>query len=289
MRARSTTAQVFGALAFGALLSAAPAAAASPALQVGPAVRVGLGTAPQVAVFADGAFVVVWSGHSASGAATLHARLFDRAGAPKSGEIELLRPAGQVLDGVAALPNGFVAVWEQANGHGLGSVLARVWNRRGAPLTAPFKVHADSPYDRCCAQVAAGPGSGFTVAWSSAIGGPRDRGYTSIVDRRPFDAAGRPLGPEPVDPPVDNSTPYPFELDQNFPLGLTVDSEGRAASVDLDEADDWTVDLVRGGGTVRLEPTPDFVAQYEVTASLQPGGDLALAWATGEPGYTFPA
>src|ERR1700688_4105776 len=98
------------------LLLLAPGAAAAPSLATGPLIEVGAGAHPHAAVLANGGFVVVWEAapdHGPATPSTLHARLFDAQGAPIGREIELLRPVGQLLDGVAALPTGFVVVWEE--------------------------------------------------------------------------------------------------------------------------------------------------------------------------------
>src|ERR1700720_4437275 len=149
------------------LLLMAPGAAAAPGLATGPLIAVGTGAHPHAAVLADGGFVVVWEAAPDGGPATpspLHARLFDARGVAISREIELLRPVGQVLGGVAALPTGFVVVWDQYNAHQvLSGVFARRFDLTGAPLGRPFKVYRAS----CCAQVAAAPGGGFVVGWSA--------------------------------------------------------------------------------------------------------------------------
>ena len=263
--------------------------AAAPPLSAGPIVPVGAGGNPQVAVFADGAFIVVWNGFRADNAGAIFGRLFDRTGAPRTGAVELLQPAGQILDSVATVPNGFAIVWDQPNAHGVYSVLSRVFNRRGAPLTVPFKVHPDSQYGRCCALIAAGPSSGFTVSWTSFVGIERDFGFTSFLHTRAFDASGQPLAADPVDPPLNTKSPFPLDLDQVFAIALNVDPSAVPSTISIDQADEWQLDLSRGTTGTVLEPaTGSFFAQFEVNASFQRSGGFAVAWATGEPCCTLP-
>ena len=69
---------------------------------------------PSVAIHASGNFLVVWEG---VGPAAL-GRVFDAAGTPKSGEIEIHRYAGgeQLLPSAAATPEGFVVACERPLG-----------------------------------------------------------------------------------------------------------------------------------------------------------------------------
>jgi hypothetical protein len=264
------------------VLLLAPDAAAAPGLATSPLIAVGVGAHPHAAVLADGGFVVVWEAapeHGPATPGTLHARLFDARGVAVSREIELLRPVGQVLDGVAALPTGFVVVWDQVNAPGNG-VFARRFDLAGAPLGRPFKVHRNSPLPRCCGQVAAAPGGGFAVGWSAQTDTVSD---SLVVLTRFFDAAGHPLGPAPPDP-----APVPLEYGfGDFLVALSVDPSGVLNTIILDVADAATL-LWRG---TELDPDADFAADYDVAASFAPDGDFVLARATGEAffDWTFPS
>jgi hypothetical protein len=241
------------------------------------------GTPPvAVAAFADGGFVVVWNAPD-----TLRARLFDRHGAPASGEIPLVRPFGQDLDAVAALPNGFVVVWEQQSSQHAVSVYARVFNRSGAPLGPPFKVNGNSSYDRCCGLVAATPGGGFAVSWSAFAGTPDDSGYTDAVLSRFFDARGRPLGPPPQDPIL---RPSSFPLDLVFPTAAGVGTDGALTTVIYDQGDQVNLLTQRvdqtgaavGGGPVNPSD-PDLSDGYWAVlgaagSAILPAGDFYVAW-----------
>ena len=218
------------------------AAGAAPGGPVGPVVRVGTIASPAglptptvaAAAFTDGGFVVVWNGPD-----TLRARLLDRNGIATGGEIQLARPAGQLVDAVAALPGGFVVVWEQANRYQVSSVFARLFDRSGAPLGQPFKVHGNSQYGRCCALAAAAPGGGFAVSWSAAAGTDSpphpDPGFTDAILSRFFDARGRPLGPAPKDPKL-GPAPYGI-LDWFSASAVAASPDGVLTDVIVDAGD----------------------------------------------------
>ncbi|HVT15272.1 MAG TPA: hypothetical protein VHQ90_03690 [Thermoanaerobaculia bacterium] len=248
--------------------------------------RVGSGVAPRVSVFPDGAFVVAWRGPSShQGAApTLFARLFDRNGVPTSDAIELLPPVHRSLDSVAALPGGFVVVWSQLLAHQLG-VFARLFDLAGSPLGGPFKVHADSPFDRCCALAVAAPGGGFEIEWSADQN--RFHGMVSQVVRQAFDAAGLPQGPEPVDPP---ELPGPVDGDSFEPLAALVAGHGTLTDVAIAYGSGTDLYLSRfvfglsAGRSVNLDtvdlygykafrPTP--------AVSFAADGDFVVVWPTG--------
>jgi hypothetical protein len=265
------------------LLLLAPGAAATPGLVAGPLIDVGTGAHPHAAVLPGGGFVVVWEAapdHGPATPSTLHARLFDARGVAISREIELLRPVGEVLGGVAALPAGFVVVWDQANAHGLSSVFARRFDLTGAAVGRPFKVHRNSPSGRCCAQVAAAPGGGFAVGWSAFS---EDLTGNNVVLTRLFDAEGNPLGPEPPDP---QPVPYDYAAGEAL-IALAVDPTGAVNTIVLDVADAATL-LWRGR---ELDPDADFAPDYDVAASFAPDGDFVLARATGNAyfDWTFPS
>jgi hypothetical protein len=198
-----------------AAVSAPALTAAGPPLPVGPEIRVNRGNAgvhcnPQVAVFPDGGFVVVWTvapdgtGPSACvpglAATALHARLFAADGTASNGELRLVRPFGPQLAGsVAALGDGsFLVAYQQTNARGRSIVMAARFGPDGAAILPPFRVHAASSLSRFAGLVAAEPeGGGFAVAWTAAaFDGPDDPyGHQDAYARR-FDAAGVPLGPE---------------------------------------------------------------------------------------------
>jgi hypothetical protein len=245
---------------------AAPADALAPS---GPVILVGEGVNGRVAMFSDGGFVVVWNAPD-----TIRAQFFDHHGVPTSGAIALLRPAGQLLTSVAALPDGFVVVWEQANEHRVVSVYARVFDRAGSPVSRPFKVHANSIASRTNGFVAPAPGGGFAVACQA-----NDTRVTTLA--RFFGPTGSPLGPS-VDP---------FYIDEYVVIvGARVGPDG-VLSVALDrsnaDSDPLVVRTDRTGSQLQplgLGPSPaDFslgIGDNYRSISLLPDGGFRIAWAS---------
>ena len=273
-------------LAVLALCVAVPAFAA-PTAPVGSVLSVGTGGGPQVGVYPDGRFVVVWNAPSP---ATLFARFFDPNGVATSGAIQLLRPAGQILDSVATLPTGgFVAVWDQKDASGIYRVLARVFDLAGVPVSAPFKVHGNSPYVRCCAVVATAPDGGFAVEWTAYAGNLGEFNTYATLLNRFFDRTGHPLGAPPADPVLQ---PLP-DLGRAFVDTVVVTPQGAFSDVWLDEADDVNLQWSRRGKpgfpggyggfqTSARDDANNYGADLATTAAvIQPGGGFVLAWASG--------
>jgi hypothetical protein len=278
------------ALAAAFLLSLPAALAAAPPVQAGPVLRVGAGGAVHAAVFADGGFVVVWStaGNRAPHAQTLHARIYGSKGSPAGPELEILRPAGQVVDSVATLADGgFVVAWEQPVTTDAYSVWARVWNRDGSPRSAPFRTHTSTPYDHCCVLAAPTPSGGFVLEWSAFAGTGQDLGFTSIVSSRAYGGQGKPLSPAPQEPVL-----RPIFADSfAFVDALSVTPDGAVHDVFLNQGDDVTIDWSSSGGvTTNLYghagiTDADDAAGYDpnhVTAGALPGGGFVLAWSSFE-------
>jgi hypothetical protein len=195
------------------LLSLTLAASAAPAqLLRGAEMRVNTKTEAaqwlsDVGTAADGSFVVVWQegGETAtpSGPVYVKARLFDAAGHPRSGEIQVGRHA-QVpyvsFEGpaVAMAPDGrFVVAWT-----GGTTITDVVYGRRyaanGAPLGGRIRL-AVTPRGQSEPDVAMAADGSFVAAWSQR--GPKedpddpDEVAIDVYVRR-FGADGRPLGPE---------------------------------------------------------------------------------------------
>jgi len=155
---------------------------------------------PDVATAADGRFVVVWQeGDARPPSKTLvavKARLFDAAGKPRSGEIEVARhvPTSYPWPRVAMAPDGrFVVVWGGGK-EDSGIAFGRRFAADGSPQGQPFRLATirgqDSP------DVAMAADGSFVAAWTQGVEGD-DEVNTDVYFRR-FGANGRPLGPEAV-------------------------------------------------------------------------------------------
>ncbi|MDP9122542.1 MAG: hypothetical protein M3O15_14430 [Acidobacteriota bacterium] len=270
---------------------------AGPPLPAGPEIRVNRGIAggygdPQVAVFRDGGFVVVWTvgpsgiitaacGFPTSAPSFLHARLFHPDGSPASRELQLVRPFGrQAADSVAALADdSFVVVYEQFDDRGRSIVLAARFARDGTRLVPPVRVHAASGLSRYCGQVAADPGNGgFAVAWTGfTFDGPGDTfGHSNAYARR-FTAEGVPLGPEIL-------------MAQGFSQGGGADVQTGAVAVAGDGSLFVAVTSFGDGISSSVARTDamgrpvggidlhQLSPQTDATLSMAPDGTLAVVW-----------
>jgi large repetitive protein len=210
------------ALGLMAALVALPAAlAAAPVL--GPEIQVNVSSVdlqriPQVAVFPNGGFVVVWlagARNNPQKLAVVHARLFNADGTPATGEF-LLTSAIGILDGVATAGNDrFAVALESARGR-VEDVLLQMFDRGGKPLTAPVVANLPSKFNRGSAVIAGKPDGTLVVAWeadqpaSPNSSDPLDV-FTNTVARL-FSPLLRPLSGEltvATGTPVDLSGPIP--------------------------------------------------------------------------------
>jgi hypothetical protein len=248
---------------------------------------------PQVAFFPDGGFVVAWTVLPEPPFArpgvppTLHARLFDGNGAATSGEFRLVKAANQRLDGVAAVADGFVALWDQTNSHGISSVWARRFQRSGAPASPAFKVHADSSLLHYGGRVAPAPDGGFAVAWSADNAPGQDPNFFSSTFARIFDAAGNPKTNEFL-----VSSGSATDHSQVAPAALAVAPDGTLAIVSQFAGDGVSLTLQRfhPDGTLLQELDPFLPAccegtQFAPALTMAPDGQFVVAWATSLVGY----
>ncbi|HYU34053.1 MAG TPA: hypothetical protein VEW48_18010 [Thermoanaerobaculia bacterium] len=157
---------------------------------------------PDVAAAADGRFVVVWKdGRLVQGSTqpvSVVARIFDAAGKPLSGEIQVARIAPGALGSpaVAMAPDGrFVVVWgggkEDPN-----IVFGRRFAADGRPLGPRFLLAGSTERAEDSPDVALAPDGSFVAVWTQETEGDAEVN-TDIFFRR-FGADGKPLGPEAV-------------------------------------------------------------------------------------------
>ena len=178
------------------------AAATGPPVPQGGEIRVSLlehvsHDNPQVAVFPDGGFVVVWTvrpldGH---GRSVIHARFFTRDGTPAGGELRLVDRTGdsQSADQVVADRDGsFLVSWtETANGK--ADVFVRRFNRNGTPRGKRLQANEAHKSDQYDSVLAVGADGRFAVAWRANIDlKPDYRSYVNSVARI-FNSQGIPL------------------------------------------------------------------------------------------------
>ena len=170
-------------------------------VRTGPEFRVNAYTtdsqwAPTGAALGDGIFVLVWADNRAD----VLGQRFDLRGRRVGDEFVVNAyttgtqwPSG--FGAVAADSRGnFVVVWTdfQQEPSGSAGVFGRRFDRRGRPIGGDFHVNGYTTGDQGTPAVAALPGGGFVVVWSS-VGQDGDAG--GVFGRR-FDAQASPAGPE---------------------------------------------------------------------------------------------
>src|SRR6185436_1865551 len=184
-----------------------PAAAIPPPLPKGDEIRVSLlenvsHSNPQVAVFPDGGFVVVWTvgPSNGQGRSVIHARFFAQDATPASGEFRLVDRAGESQSAarvVADRDGSFLLVWtEVETPDWKRSVFVRRFNRNGTPRGKRIQANVPHKSSRYNAVLAVGAAGRFAVAWVADVDlKPEYRSYTNSVARI-FNAQGAPLTKE---------------------------------------------------------------------------------------------
>jgi hypothetical protein len=273
------------------LLGLAPAATAQPVM--GPQIQVNVSASdqqslPQVAVFPDGGFVVVWVASprataKAAGVVTapavLHARLFAADGAPAGGEYLLARPQGR-LDSVAAAGNDrFAVVWDGAAGT-VQQVYVQMFHRTGKPLTAPLAANRPSAADRYLGIVAGHPDGKVVVAWAANVASsPPGQQYNNAVARI-FSPQLVPLTGEltlATGSATDGSGPYPdsiaFAPDGALVASLTYAGDGVAVFAARIDS--------KGAALPINSPFPAdccIANSYDSDLAMAPDGSFMMVW-----------
>ena len=151
-------------------------------------------TRPDIAMDADGDFVIAWEDdNDGNGYYQIYARGFNPDGTEKFGVFTVNTVgAGQQFDPSVAMDTGggFVVTWEDDNdNNGLYQIYARGFDAGGNERFADFTVNSEADgqqFDPC---IAMDPGGGFVVAWEDDRDG---NGYYDIMARG-FDAGGSEL------------------------------------------------------------------------------------------------
>ena len=158
-----------------------------------------------LAVAADGGFVIVWQSEGSDGgdssSHSIQARRFAADGTPEGPEFQVnsYTTAYQGFPAVAIEPGGaFVVVWDSggsAGGDSSGdSVQGRRFDADGVPAGPDFQLNSYTPNHQRFAEIEMLPAGGFVVVWTSFASGGSDASGLSVQARR-FDADGDPAQP----------------------------------------------------------------------------------------------
>ena len=153
---------------------------------------------PDIAMFPDGSFVVVWDASNAADGSYrgIFGRRFDAAGSPLGDEFPVNQgTVGDQNDAVvaAAADGGFVVVWEtNALLDEFEDLVARRFDSAALPVGDDFQVNVFTTGDQEDADIAVSDTGDFVVVWESES---QDGSYDGVFGRR-LDSTGQPLGGE---------------------------------------------------------------------------------------------
>ncbi|MEM9597290.1 MAG: hypothetical protein AAGD06_23685 [Acidobacteriota bacterium] len=148
-------------------------------------------TWPSAETLADGRFAVAWQSHGQDGDGDgIFGGVFDHDLSPLSGEVQVNThtTGAQQLPSVAALADGgFVVSWQSEGQDGDSKgIFGRRFDHQGIPLASEFRANDVSAGTQQDPSVAARPGGGFAIVWSS---GP-DPWNTNSIEGALFGATG---------------------------------------------------------------------------------------------------
>ena len=158
---------------------------------------------PDVAVDADGDFVVVWESYASSGNdssdTSIQAQRFASDGTALGGQFQVNTDtsAGQYYSAVGMADNGdFIVVWQSHAGTpddtGDG-IRGQRFSSDGTPVAAEFQVNVYTSGNQRRPDIAAAGDGSFVVVWHS-FGSPGDDGSSNSIQGLRFDAGGSATG-----------------------------------------------------------------------------------------------
>ncbi len=152
--------------------------------------------APDVAMDAQGNFVVAWQSAGQGGRNnSIIGRRFDRFGRPSSAEFRINIQDNATLPAVAIRPTGeFIVVWEGRDDSGKG-IFARNYDAAGRPVTDAYPVNVTTLRDQTDPHVAVNDAGCYVIAWRGQFRLPSDAVITNIFCRV-FDGSDAAAGPE---------------------------------------------------------------------------------------------
>lgn len=157
---------------------------------------------PDVAGLTDGNFVVVWQSNQRDGSGDgVFGRIFDTDGYPVNTDdfrVNTYTTGSQSYPRVAALPDGFVVVWqsEKQDGNGLG-VFGQRFTLAAASAGSEFQANTYTTSDQRNPTVTSDLSGTFTVLWtSSPTSGTGQDGSGAGIFAQRYDSVGARSGDE---------------------------------------------------------------------------------------------
>jgi hypothetical protein len=153
---------------------------------------------PDVAVDADGDFVVVWQSQGSAGGdidSSVQGQRYDSSGNAVGSEFQVntytTDSQGQPTVGVDA-DGDFVVVWEGYGGGGTGAIWGQRYDSSGNAVGAEFQVNDYTTGYQSIASVAVDADGDFVVAWESSDSAGSDLDWS--VQGQRYDASGNAVG-----------------------------------------------------------------------------------------------
>jgi hypothetical protein len=128
---------------------------------------------PSVSCFSDGSgFVVAWGGSSTGDTSGVYAKVFNKAGTPQTGDIQVNTYTTDTQAGPSVScffdGSGFVVTW-QSNGQdgSLLGIYAKIFNKAGTPQTGDIQVNTYISDNQWVPSVSCFSDGSFVVVWQS--------------------------------------------------------------------------------------------------------------------------
>jgi Ca2+-binding RTX toxin-like protein len=258
---------------------------------------------PDVAMAADGSFVVVWQNHGNSdGQADIFARRYNAAGQPLSGEfqVNVFTTSDQINPKIAMAPDGrFVVIWEDTFGldTDASGIFGRFYLANGTAVGGDFQINgqqtnSDFIGSQIDPDVAMDASGRFAVIWN----GPISSGGKGIKLRR-FTAAGASTTNEVV--VTTNPGNVLFPSPSQGRVGIDADGDVVVAweegGLDGDSFLERNIYARRYNSNLTPQPVSDTFRvnttvtsdQEQAAVALSPNGDFLISWQSTHPADGF--
>ena len=239
-----------------------------------------LQTAPDVAMDADGNFVVVWASNGQDGDGNgIFARHFE-AGSSDGGDefrVNEVTSSSQTFPAVAMDDEGdFVVAWTSSDGNGNG-VFARNFEAGSETGPSEFQVNQTIIQEQDNPDVAMDADGDFTITWSSKYfnlvpGGPPTFIPTILVDVDVF-ARSYPAG--------SSNGASEFQVNDNLV------ENSNSPAIGMDDEGDFTITWLNATGS--FAPVPSAVRAKSFATGDDPGEEFAVVVNAGSQSFNSPA
>jgi len=234
---------------------------------------------PDIAMDAQGNFVVVWNSYLQDGSSNgIFGQRFDSNCKPASGEFQInTETSGNQREPSVAMDAGgnFVVAW-YGPGEDKEGIFARRFNANGQPLGSEFRVNTYTNDKQLYPRVAMDNDGGFIIVWES-MNVPAQS--NKAVCGRLYDSTGSSIGPEFVINEEASDSRYP---------DVAMDAEGNFAVIWMRDKSSNSIiaRLYNADGTAKTGPfevsTIRFSSITQPSITMDMAGNFVVAW-DGDP------